>query len=198
MIIIGLTGSIGMGKSTTAAMFAAAGIPVHDADAVVHHLYEGEAVELLESEFPGTTEAGKIDRAKLGNKVIGNSAAMKRLESIIHPLVHREEKKFLEAAKANGADIVVLDIPLLLETEGDKRVDVVVVVTATQEEQRKRVLSRKGMSEEKFNAILAQQVPDHEKRKRANFVIDTTSGMESARNQVRKIIETLRSDHTQN
>lgn len=196
MIIVGLTGSIGMGKSTTASMFADEGIPVHDADAVVHRLYEGEAVTLVEAEFPGTTEAGKIQRAELGKKVIGNADAMQRLESIIHPLVHQEERAFLENAQANNADIVVLDIPLLLETGGDKRVDVVVVVTASPEEQRKRVLAREGMNEEKFNAILAQQMPDGDKRKRADFIVDTSDGLEPARKQVRIIIDKLRAGNT--
>ena len=196
MIIVGLTGSIGMGKSTTASMFADEGIPVHDADAVVHKLYEGEAVALVEAEFPGTTDDGKIQRTKLGEKVIGDAGAMQRLESIIHPLVHRAEKEFLDDARANNVDIVVLDIPLLMETGGDQRVDVVVVVTASPEEQRNRVLARPGMSEEKFEAILTQQMPDADKRKRADFIVDTTDGLEPARKQVQKIISKLRTSTT--
>ena len=191
MIKIGLTGSIGMGKSTTAEMFREAGIPVYDADATVHELYSGEAVHLIEQAFPGTEINGKIDRSILGAKVIGNSDEMKRLEAIVHPLVHAKEKKFLENAEESGSKIVVLDIPLLFETGGKSRVDVIVVVSARPEEQRKRVLAREGMTEEKFAAILAKQVPDQEKRKQADFVVETDDGMASARKQVDRIISEL-------
>lgn len=188
MIVLGLTGSIGMGKSTTAKLFAEEGVPVHDADAAVHALYEGEATPHIEAAFPGTTADGKVDRRKLVEKVLGNDAAMKRLEAIVHPLVRKSELRFLEAAKATGAAVVVLDIPLLFETGGEGRVDAVAVVSAPAAEQRRRVLERPGMSEEKFEALLAKQVPDAEKRRRADFVIDTGQGIEHARAQVRSIL----------
>jgi len=192
MIILGLTGSIGMGKSTTAAMFADLGIPVHDADASVHALYSGKAVPVIETIFPGTTEDGAVDRKKLGERVLGDQQAMKKLEAAIHPLVREEEMAFLEKARSNGADIVLLDIPLLFETGGDARVNGVVVVTAPPEVQRARVLARPGMSEEKFEAILARQTPDTKKRAKADFLVDTSRGMDDARQQVRNIVETIR------
>ncbi len=191
MIRAGLTGSIGMGKSTTAAMFRDAGIPVYDADATVHELYRSEAVPLVEEAFPGTTENGQVNREKLGKKVLGNPEAIRKLESIVHPLVHNKEQEFLEFAKSEGAELVLLDIPLLFETGGEKRVDIVIVVSAGSEEQRRRVLAREGMSEEKFQAILARQVPDEEKRSRADFVIDTSKGLEFARDQVVRIIDEI-------
>lgn len=191
MRIVGLTGSIGMGKSTTAAMFAEAGIPVHDADATVHRLYSGRAAPLVEAAFPGTVVDGVVDRERLGAAVIGNDDAMKRLESIVHPLVRAEEVAFLEQARASGAPFAILDIPLLFETGGDRRVDAVIVVSADAAIQRKRVLERAGMSEARFEAILARQVPDAEKRARADFVIDTGHGMEAARAAVRDIIAAL-------
>lgn len=188
MFILGLTGSIGMGKSTTARFFMEEGVPVHDADAAVHALYEGEAAPLIEKAFPGTTSGGKVDRIKLGEQVIGNPDAMKRLESIVHPLVRKQEQTFLTNARDRGARVVVLDIPLLYETGGEKRVDAVVVVTAPEEIQRRRVLERPGMTAEKLEAILAKQVPDGEKRDRADFIVDSGHGFESARQQVRNII----------
>lgn len=188
MIVLGLTGSIGMGKSTTAKLFAEEGVPVHDADAAVHALYEGEATPLIEEAFPGTTADGKVDRRKLAEKVVGNDTAMRRLEAIVHPLVRKSEQRFLEGARAGGAPVAVLDIPLLFETGGEGRVDVVAVVSAPAAEQRRRVLERPGMSEEKFEALLAKQVPDAEKRMRADFVIDTGQGIEYARAQVRSIL----------
>lgn len=191
MRIVGLTGSIGMGKSTTAAMFAEAGIPVHDADATVHRLYSGRAAPLVEAAFPGTVVDGVVDRERLGAAVIGNDDAMKRLESIVHPLVRAEEVAFLEQARASGAPFAILDIPLLFETGGDRRVDAVIVVSADAAIQRKRVLERAGMSEARFEAILARQVPDAEKRARADFVIDTGHGMEAARAAVRDVIAAL-------
>ena len=191
MIIVGLTGSIGMGKSTTAAMFAEEGIAVHDADQTVHHLYRGRAAPLVESAFPGTVTDGAVDRTKLAGLVLGDSAALKKLENIVHPLVRAEELAFLKQAEAKGAAMVVLDIPLLFETGGEKRVDKIVVATAPAEVQRERVLGRAGMSEEKFQAILAKQVPDAEKRERADFLVDTSEGLEGARSQVRAIIATL-------
>ncbi len=193
MIILGLTGSIGMGKSTTAQMFRDQNIPVHDADAVVHKLYAGKAASLIEAAFPGTTDAQGVDRVKLGNIVVGNEAAMKELEAIVHPLVRAAEIEFLENAKANNADLVILDIPLLFETNGQERVDGIIVVTAPASVQKQRVLARAGMDEEKFKNILSRQVPDAEKRQRADFIIDTSLGLENAQNEVTVIIEKIRS-----
>ena len=189
MFILGLTGSIGMGKSTTAQLFADEGVPVHDADAAVHRLYEGEAVPLIEAAFPGTTENGKVDRQKLAKTVVGNPDALKRLEAIVHPLVAKARDHFLQAAKAAGSAVVVLDIPLLYETGGEALVDVVVVVSASAAIQRQRVLARPGMTIEKFETLLAKQMPDAEKRKRADFILDTGHGIESARDQVREILK---------
>ncbi|MEM7288940.1 MAG: dephospho-CoA kinase [Pseudomonadota bacterium] len=191
MIKAGLTGSIGMGKSTTADMFREEGIPVHDADATVHALYEGEAVPLVEASFPGTTKNGKVNRELLGKQVIGNPKAMKELEQIVHPLVHAREQEFLRRSEKEGVRLVVLDIPLLFETGGNARVDIVIVVSASERQQRERVLARDGMTEEKFLNILSKQVPDAEKRKRADYVIDTGQGMENARSAVRQIIAEL-------
>ncbi|MEM9630481.1 MAG: dephospho-CoA kinase [Pseudomonadota bacterium] len=191
MIRLGLTGSIGMGKSTTAKMFAARGVPVHDADATVHALYEGRAAPLIEAEFPGTVVDGKVDRTVLSTHVLGKPEAMKRLEAIVHPLVHEEEQKFLENAKMNGHDVVLLDIPLLFETNADGRVDVTVVVTADAEVQRQRVLERPGMSEDRFLSILGKQMPDAEKRRRADHLIDTGLGMEAAERRVDEILAIL-------
>ncbi|NKI60728.1 dephospho-CoA kinase [Labrenzia sp. PO1] len=191
MIRIGLTGSIGMGKSTTAKMFAAEGVPVHDADATVHALYSGRAAPLIEAAFPGTVSDGKVDRTLLSPHVLGKPEAMKKLEAIVHPLVREEEQLFLQRARADHRRIVMLDIPLLFETGGEARVDVVVVVTADAQVQRDRVLSRPGMSEDRFEAILAKQLPDAEKRRRAHFLVDTGRGMEAAKRQVRAILKAL-------
>lgn len=188
MFILGLTGSIGMGKSTTAKFFAEEGAPVHDADAAVHRLYENEAVAAIEAAFPGTTADGKVDRTKLAAQVLGNDAARKRLETIVHPLVRQSEVTFLTDARARKAPIVVLDIPLLYETGGETRVDAVVVVTAPPEVQRERVMMRPGMTEERFAQLLAAQVPDAEKRRRADFIVDTGRGFDAARAQVRDIL----------
>jgi len=188
MFILGLTGSIGMGKSTTAKFFAEEGVPVHDADEAVHRLYQGAATTAVEAAFPGTTEGGKVDRVKLAAQVVGDDARLKQLEAIIHPLVRESERAFLADAAARGAPIVVLDIPLLYETGGETRVDAVVVVSAPAEAQRARVLARPGMTEEKFAALLAKQVPDAEKRRRADFVVDTGQGFDAARAQVRDIL----------
>ena len=188
MVILGLTGSIGMGKSTTAKFFAEEGVPVHDADAAVHRLYEGEAVAAIEAAFPGTTAAGKVDRQQLAAKVLGDPAARKRLEAIVHPLVRESEVRFLAEARARRAPIVVLDIPLLYETGGEARVDAVVVVSAPADVQRARVLARSGMTPERFEQLLAAQVPDAEKRRRADFVVDTSQGFDAAREQVRDIL----------
>ncbi|HWV44189.1 dephospho-CoA kinase [Pseudorhodoplanes sp.] len=189
MIILGLTGSIGMGKSTTARLFAEEGVPVHDADAAVHALYEGEAVPLLETAFPGTTVNGRVDRALLAKAVVGNADAMKRLEAIVHPLVERDRDSFLAEARASGANVVVLDIPLLLEIGLEDLVDAVVVVSAPHDVQRQRVMDRPGMTEEKFIALLAKQMPDAEKRQRADYIVDSGQGIEHARQQVREILK---------
>jgi dephospho-CoA kinase len=191
MFVLGLTGSLGMGKTTTAGFFAEAGVPVHNADAVVHCLYEGEAVAEIEAAFPGTTQAGKVDRDKLGARVLGDSAALKRLEAIVHPLVQAAERRLLAEAEARGEKIAVLDIPLLFETGGDQRVDAVVVVSAPQDMQTARALERPGMTLEKLAAILAKQMPDAEKRRRADFVVDTSRGFEAARAQVRAILDAV-------
>ncbi|WP_136621611.1 MULTISPECIES: dephospho-CoA kinase [Mesorhizobium] len=191
MIVLGLTGSIGMGKSTTAKMFTDAGVPVHDSDEAVHRLYAGKAAPLVEAAFPGTTFAGVVDRAKLGARVLGDAAALKRLEAIIHPLVRADADAFLARHRTSDAPIAVLDIPLLFETGGRGRVDKVVVVTAPAEIQRERVLARPGMTEEKLASILAKQVPDAEKRKQADFVVDTGQGLDAARAQVNAIIRQL-------
>ena len=191
MLLLGLTGSIGTGKSTTAKMFAALGIPVNDADQVVHDLYEGEATPLIEEAFPGTTANGVVDRTLLARQLIDNPEGFKKLEAIVHPLVRRKEAEFIAAERENGAPAVLLDIPLLFETGAEGRVDKVVVVTCSPETQAERVLARPGMTEEKFKSILARQVPDAEKRKRADFIVDTESGMEAARAQVRTILTEL-------
>ena len=193
MIVLGLTGSIGMGKSTTAKMVADEGVPVHDADATVHALYSGRAAPLIEKAFPGTVVDGTVDRTELGKQVVGNPDAMKRLEAIVHPLVREEEIAFLEKARTENRPLVVLDIPLLYETGGDKRVDRVVVVTAPAAVQRERVMGRPGMTGERFEALLAKQTPDAEKRRRADFLVDTSLGMEAARAKVRDIVGVLRS-----
>jgi dephospho-CoA kinase len=191
MIVLGLTGSLGMGKSTTAKMFAAEGVPVHDADAAVHRLYEGEAVPLIEAAFPGSTAGGKVDRDKLGQRVIGDAAAMRKLEAIVHPLVCRAEERFLAEAERQGAKVAVLDIPLLFETGGDERCDAVVVVSAPPGTQRARVLERPGMTEQKFQALAGKQMPDADKRARADFIVDSGQGYEAARQQVREILKAV-------
>jgi dephospho-CoA kinase len=188
MVVMGLTGSIGMGKSTTARFFAEAGVPVHDADLTVHQLYAGKAAPLIEEAFPGVTDHNGVDRAKLANRVLDDPAALRHLEGIVHPLVRVEELKFLHAAEKAGAPVAVLDIPLLFETGGDSRVDAVVVVTAPAMTQRARAFERAGMTEEKFQALLAKQMPDAEKRRRADFVVDTSQGFDSARTQVHAIL----------
>ncbi|GAA2838813.1 dephospho-CoA kinase [Aminobacter aminovorans] len=191
MIVLGLTGSIGMGKSTTAKMFVEAGVPVHDSDEAVHRLYAGQAAPLIESAFPGTVRDGVVDRIELSRHVLGDTAALKKLESIIHPLVRADANAFLERSRAAGAPIAVLDIPLLFETNGRGRVDAVVVVTAPADVQRERVLARPGMTEQKFEAILAKQLPDAEKRKLADYIVDTGNGLEPARAAVQAIVAQL-------
>jgi dephospho-CoA kinase len=191
MFIIGLTGSVGMGKSTTARLFAEQGVPVHDADAVVHRLYEGEAAAAIEAAFPGATSRGKVDRSRLAALVLDDPAALKRLEAIVHPLVQAAEQELLAQAQARGENVAVLDIPLLFETGGDQRVDAVVVASAPVEVQQARVLARPGMTWEKLEALLRKQMPDEEKRRRADFVVDTGRGIDPARAQVRAILDAV-------
>jgi dephospho-CoA kinase len=189
MIVLGLTGSIGMGKSTTAKLFAEAGVPVYDADAAVHRLYEGEAAPAIEAAFPGTTKNGKVDRVRLSAHVVHDSAAMNKLEEIVHPMLGASRQRFLDEAEQSGAPVAVVDVPLLFETGGEKRVDAVVVVTTTPELQRERVLTRPNMTEERLRAILARQMPDAEKRKRAHFVVDTSQGLDPVRARIRDILD---------
>ena len=194
MIVLGLTGSIGMGKSTTAKMFREAGVPVHDSDETVHRLYAGKAAPLIEEAFPGTVQDGAVDRGLLAAQVLGRPEAMKKLETIIHPLVRADADAFVARHRDATTPLVVLDIPLLFETGGRSRVDKVVVVTAPAEVQRERVLARPGMTEEKLAAILASQVPDAEKRRQADFIIDSSQGLEAARVEVARIISDLTGD----
>src|SRR6059058_6128543 len=189
MLLLGLTGSIGMGKSTTAKLFAEAGVPVYDADAAVHKIYEGEAAPAIEAAFPGTTVDGRVDRAKLSARVVHDPAAIKQLEQIVHPMLGASRKKFFDDAERSGAPVAVVDVPLLFETGGEKRVDAVVVVTTTPENQRQRILARDNMTDEKLDAILARQLPDAEKRKRADFVVDTSSGLDPVRARIRDILD---------
>ena len=194
MKLIGLTGSIGMGKSTTAAMFREAGIPVYDADAAVHAAYApgGSAVEPVGAAFPGVVKEGRVDREALRQAVLGDPEALKRLNAIVHPLIGRDRTGAFEAAKASGADMIILDVPLIFETGGERNMDAVIVVSAPAEMQRERVLAREGMSPERLEAILAQQLPDAEKRARADYVVDTGQGLEPARVRVVEIIADLR------
>src|SRR6202171_6447856 len=189
MIILGLTGSIGMGKSITAKLFEEAGVPVYDADASVHRLYEGEAAPAIEAAFPGTTVDGKVVRNRLSAKVVHDAAAVKQLEQIVHPMLVASRQKFFDDAERSGAPVVVVDVPLLFETGGEKRVDAVVVVTTTAEIQRQRILARDNMTGEKLDAILARQLPDAEKRKRADFVVDTSHGLDPVRARIRDILD---------
>jgi dephospho-CoA kinase len=191
MIVLGLTGSVGMGKSATAKMFEREGVPVFDADAAVHQLYQEEAAPLIEKAFPGTVSDGAVDRKRLSEKVVGDRDALARLESIVHPLVKKARLAFLAHAQKSGAKVALLDIPLLFETAGTDGIDKIVVVSAPLDVQKKRVLAREGMTEEKFEAILARQMPDAEKRKRADYVIDTSHGFDAAREDVRSILREL-------
>jgi dephospho-CoA kinase len=189
--VLCLTGSLGMGKSTAAKFFAEAGVPVHDSDATVHALYAGEAVALVERAFPGSTTDGQIDRSKLAAMVINDAAALRRLEAIVHPLVSASREKFLADAQARGAAIVVFDIPLLFETGAHGHCDAVVVVTAPPELQRQRAFERPGMTEEKFLALLAKQMPDGEKRRRADFIVDSSQAFDHTRAQIRDILKRI-------
>ena len=191
MIILGLTGSIGMGKSTTAAMFAARGCPVHSADEAVHRLYSGRAAPLVEARFPGTAPGGVVDRVRLSAAVLDDAEALRDLERIVHPLVREEEARFLKDAREAKASVAVLDIPLLFETGGEARVDRTLTVSAPADIQRARVLARPGMTPERFEAILAKQMPDAEKRRRADFIVDTGAGLTEAEAQVEAILREL-------
>lgn len=192
MIRLGLTGSIGMGKSTTAEMVRAFGAPVHDADATVHALYRGAAVAPIEAAFPGTTLDGAVDRTRLGARVLGDAAALATLEAVVHPLVRAAEVAFLDRARAEGRRLVVLDVPLLFETGARDRVDAVVLVTAPAEVQRARVLARPGMTAEKLEQILARQMSDADKRRRSHFLVDTSRGLAAARVQVEAVLRACR------
>lgn len=189
--VLGLTGSIGMGKSTTAALFVKRGVPLHDADAAVHRLHRGRAAGPIAAAFPGTVIDGVVDRAKLGAAVLGKPEALRQLEAIIHPLVREEEEAFVAGCRKEGAGLAVIDVPLLLETGGESRCDAVLVVTAPAEVQRERVLARQGMTAEKLAAILSRQMPDAEKRRRAHFLVDTSRGLMAADRQVGSILTAL-------
>ena len=191
MIVLGLTGSIGMGKSTTAGFFKAAGVPVFDADAAVHQLYSGRAAPLVEARFPGTARAGTVDREALSRAVLDDRAALNALEAIVHPLVRDERAAFLREAARQEAAVVVLDIPLLYETGGEALVHKVVLVSAPESVQKERVLARPGMTPARFAAILAKQMPDAEKRRRADIIIETGDGLQSAEHQVRAVLAAL-------
>lgn len=188
MRVLGLTGSIGMGKSTTARLFAEAGVPVYDADATVHMVYQGEAAPAIEAAFPGTTVGGKVDRSRLSERLVQDPDAIRRLERIVHPMLRAYHQKFLDDAERAGAPVAVVDVPLLYETGGEQRVDAVVVVTTDPLTQRQRVLSRDNMTAEMLDAILARQLPDAEKRKRADFLVDTSRGLDPVREQIREIL----------
>jgi dephospho-CoA kinase len=188
MRVLGLTGSIGMGKSTTAKLFAEAGAPVYDADATVHMIYQGEAAPAIEAAFPGTTVDGKVDRNRLSAQVVQDPAAIELLEQIVHPMLRAYHQKFIEDAERSGAPVAVVDVPLLFETGSEKRVDAVVVVTTEPDIQRRRVLARDNMTSEMFDAILARQMPDSEKRRRADFVVDTSHGLDPVRGRIREIL----------
>ena len=191
MIVIGLTGSIGMGKTTTADLFRQEGLPVFDADATVHALYSGPLAAEIEAAFPGTTVKGRVDRARLAGRLSDDADAFRRLEAIVHPAVRRAEAEFLDEARAGGAPAVVLDIPLLFETGRASEVDKVVVVSAPADTQRARVLARPGMTAEKFETLIARQIPDAEKRARADFVVPTGDGLAAARAAVAAFIGQL-------
>jgi dephospho-CoA kinase len=191
MLVLGLTGSLGMGKSTCAGMFAEMGVATFDADATVHRLYRGPAAPLVEAAFPGTVIDGAVDRTRLGSMVFGKPAAIARLEGIVHPLVREAETEFRKSAADAGRRIVLLDIPLLFEVGGEDRVDVIVLVSTSPEVQRERAFKRPGMTEERFAAILAKQMPDEEKRRRAHFIVDTSGSLAETHRQVADVMRAV-------
>jgi len=192
MMIVGLTGSMAMGKSTAANYLKSLGIPVFDSDAAVHALYEGEAVQAIEQAFPGVAHDGRVDRSKLGEAIAGDPEALRRLEAIVHPLVRRKQRDFILAEEMRGSDMVILDIPLLFESGADTLCDAVIVVSAPEEVQRQRLSVRKGMTPEKIDDLLSRQMPDAEKRARADFVVDTSGTIPESRAQLDRILATLR------
>lgn len=191
MLLIGLTGSIGMGKTTTAQMFRDEGVAVSDSDELVHQIYRGPAAAKIERHFPGTVVDGVVDRERLARRVVADAAALKELEEITHPLVREARAKFIESCRERGEKFVVLDIPLLFETGGDREVDVIVVASAAPDIQRRRVLERPNMTKEKFEKLLAKQTPDEEKRRRADYIVHTDRGFDFAREEVRAILKEL-------
>ena len=191
MFILGLTGSIGMGKTATAAIFRKEGVPVHDSDAAVHALYKGKAVPVIERAFPGVVHDGIVDRMLLGARVRDDPVAMRRLEALVHPMVREDRAAFVRAAALAGQKIVVLDVPLLFETGADKEVDATVVVSAPEAVQKERLYKRPGMTPEWLAVIMSKQMPDAEKRHRAQFIIDTSKGFAEAESQVRSILRAL-------
>ena len=191
MILIGLSGSIGMGKSATSKMFREAGIPVYDADAAVHRLYAGAAVEPVAAIFPSAIVEGKVDRAILSKLVLADKSALRRLEEVVHPLVGADRGEFLNRCRAQNATACIFDVPLLFETGGDRNVDVIIVVSASPAEQERRVLARPDMTVEKLHSIRSKQMPDAEKRSRAHYVIDSGRGFDYARRQVTGILLAL-------
>jgi dephospho-CoA kinase len=192
MLIIGLTGSIGMGKSTAASQFARRGVPGFDADAEVHRLYAGKAVPAVAELFPNAVQDGVVDRALLAAEIAGAPEKLRALEAVVHPLVAEAEIAFLRQAEAEGAEFAVLEIPLLFEAGAEARVDVTVVVSAPADQQRQRALARPGMSPEKFDQLLRRQMPDAEKQARADFVVDSSVSLEDMQNQIDKILDSLR------
>lgn len=192
LLTIGLTGSIGMGKTTTAGMFREQGVPVHDSDAAVHELYASAAVAQVSAEFPGVVQNGVVDRNLLATQVLGDKAAIQRLQDIVHPLVSAHREAFLQSVEAKGYPFCVLDIPLLFETNAARSLDMVLVVTSSSDVQKQRVMSRPGMTETKYEAIVSNQMPDREKRRRAHWIVDTSSGLASARRQVANVLRALR------
>lgn len=191
MVVAGLTGSIGMGKSATVDMFRRLGVPVHDSDAAVHELYSGDAVDPVGKAFPGVLRDGSVDRSLLAQRVLNDPQAMKRLEAMIHPMVAAHRRSFVSQMRRSGSPLVVLDVPLLFETGADADVDVRIVVTAPVDVQKQRVLARPGMTPEKFAAILGRQMPDEEKRRRADIVIDTSRGFAAVERDVKDIVNRL-------
>ncbi len=191
MMIVGLTGSMAMGKSTAANYLKSLGIPVFDSDAAVHALYEGEAVDSIEQAFPGVVHEGRVDRKRLGEAIAGDSAALARLEGIVHPLVRRKQRAFVLGEAERGADLVILDIPLLFESGADKLCDAVIVVSASEKVQRERLSTRKGMTPERIDDLLSRQTPDAEKCARADFVVDSSGPIPETRAQLDRVIATL-------